>query len=651
MRARNAGCLALTTLLATTLAASSHAATGAPSIFKAHVSTRSALDTQAAKLPWNTDGAPVVPGRLVVVWRHAAPEAATRALTANLGAATTSAPSADINVVQLPAGASEAAAIHRYERSPLVRSAEPDRIASLMALPNDTDFSEQWALNNTGQLHEETNQGLGTGVTRTGTPGADVNAVNAWAAQTVHDPTVVAVIDTGVDISHPDLQNQLWTNPGEIPGNGIDDDTNGYVDDVHGWDFADHDKNPTPSNGIENSHGTHVAGIIAAEQNNSEGISGVCPDCQIMALRFGSASGLSLGKEIAAIHYASNNGAQIINLSIGSPIWSPAERTAIEQAGHKGVLVVAAAGNAGEDNDIDFYPNLKHQDWAPSYPASYSLSNILSVAATNDRDQYAYFSQCQEVTIPLYRCGFSSFGHDSVDVAAPGVDILSTVKVGVGTAFPDYEYFDGTSMASPMAAGIAGLVLSENPSDTPVQVKNAVMNGVDHPSSLKLLTMWGKATGVGKSWLSGHFTRTQGRVSALGALNNDTSSATPTTDGNIDGARSIVTRRTGTVSWPSDDNDVYKRRLVKGHRYSVTLDGPRGRDFDLWIWNPGTKDIFQFTAGCFQRGGPCPAIASASTGPSADEHTTFRAHKTGVFYIQVNSWYSHGRYTLRIKKA
>jgi subtilisin family serine protease len=370
-----------------------------------------------------------------------------------------------------------------------------------------------------------------------------------------------------------------------------------------------------------------------------------------MALRFGSASGLSLGKEIAAIHYAVANGAKVINLSIGSPVWSAAERTAIQQAGHHGVLVVAAAGNAGEDNDIAFYPDLRHQDWAPSYPASYSMSNILSVAATNDRDQYAYFSQCKDANAPLWRCGFSSFGHDSVDVAAPGVDILSTVKVGAGKAFADYEYFDGTSMASPMAAGIAGLVLSENPTDTPVQAKNAVMNGVDRPSALKLLTMWGKATGVGKSPLSGHFTRTQGRVNALGALGNDTTSATPTTDGNIDGARSIVTRRTGTVSWPSDDNDVYKRRLVKGHTYSVTLDGPRGRDFDLWIWNPGTKDIFQFTAGCFHRGGACPAIASASTGRSADEHTTFRARKTGTFYIQVNSWYSHGRYSVRIKKA
>ena len=157
MRARIAACLALTLLLAAPLVASSPAAIGVPSIVKTHAS----IDPQAAKLPWNTGGARVVPGRVVVVWRHGAPTAATRSLSADLGATTTSAPSANIDVVQLPAGASEAAAIHRYERSPLVRSAEPDRIASLLAVPNDTHFNQQWALDNTGQSHLETNQGLG----------------------------------------------------------------------------------------------------------------------------------------------------------------------------------------------------------------------------------------------------------------------------------------------------------------------------------------------------------------------------------------------------------------------------------------------------------------------------------------------------------
>jgi subtilisin family serine protease len=650
LRARIAACLALATLVAAPLLATPELAIAAVPIGGQIMRTRATISTQAAKLPWNSRGVRVVPGRLVVVWRHGVSDAATRSLSAGLGATTTSAASSDIDVVQLPAGASEAAAIRRYERSPLVRSAEPDRIASLLALPNDTHFDQQWALSNTGQSHIETNQGLGIGRHRRGAADADVDGPEAWAAQSVHNPTVVAVLDTGVDIHHPDLQNRLWTNPGETPGNGIDDDTNGFVDDVDGWDFADHDKNPSPSGGLENSHGTHVAGIVAAEQDNGEGVSGVCPDCQIMALRMGSASSLTLGREIAAIHYAVNNGADVINLSIGSPVWSKAERTAIRQAGRKGVLVVAAAGNAGEDNDIAYYPDPRHQAWAPSYPASYSLSNILSVAASNDHDQYAYFSQCRGI-LPLWKCGFSSFGHDSVDVAAPGVDILSTVKVGVGKTYGSYEFFDGTSMASPLAAGIAGLVLAENPTDTPVQVKNAVMNSVDHPSSLKLLTMWADQTGVGKKPLRGHFTRTQGRVNAASAITNDTTGATPKTDGNIDGARSIDARRAGRLSWPSDDNDVYKRRLVKGHKYAVTLDGPRGQDFDLWIWNPGTKDIWQFTSGCFSRFGSCPAVAGASAGSGADERAVFRAHRTGIFFIQVNNWYSHGKYTLRVKKV
>jgi hypothetical protein len=195
------------------------------------------------------------------------------------------------------------------------------------------------------------------------------------------------------------------------------------------------------------------------------------------------------------------------------------------------------------------------------------------------------------------------------------------------------------------------LVLSENPTDTPVQVKNAIMNSVDHPASLKLLTMWAGKIGLPKQAIDGQFTRTQGRVNAYAALTGSTSNATPTTDGNIDGARSIDIRRSGTLQWPSDDNDVFKKRLVRGRKYAVTLDGPRGRDFDLWVWRPGTKDIFQFTSGCFRRGGSCPAFAAASAGGTADERAVFRATRTGTYYIQVNDWYSRGRYTLRVKKV
>ena len=648
MRARIAACLALATLITVPLVMSSPAAIGSAPIGPAHA----APDAQAAKFPWNSGVAPSVPGRIVVVWRHGASNVESRALSAQLDATTTSRPASDIDVVQLPPGASEGAAIHRLERSPLVRSAEPDRIASLMALPNDTHFDQQWALNNTGQSHRMTDQG-GPGTNHTGTADADVDGPEAWAAQTVHDPTVVAVLDTGVDINHPDLQNSLWTNAAEQAGTpGVDDDGNGFVDDVHGWDFAGHDKNPTPSNGLENSHGTHVAGIIAAEQNNSEGISGVCPDCQIMALRVGSASSLTLGRQIAAFEYAIDNGAQVINLSLGSPVWSKAERTEIAKAGRAGILVVVAAGNAGEDNDIDFYADPRHGAWAPSYPASYSLSNILSVAASNDRDHYAYFSQCQG-NVPLWRCGFTSWGHDSVDVAAPGVDILSTVKVGAsGTAYPNYDVWDGTSMATPMVAGIAGLVLSENPADTPVQVKNAIMNSVDHPSALTLYTMWGKATGVGTSALHGHFTRTQGRVNALGALTGATTSATPTTDGNIDGARSIDTRRAGKLVVARRRQRRLQAAPGEGPqvlRHGRRLPRLRPRPVGVATGHQGHLPVHDRVlpkGRCLPGAGRRIGVAD-----SADEHAVFRATKTGTYYFQVNSWYSRGRYTLRVKRA
>jgi subtilisin family serine protease len=605
-----------------------------------------------SKLPWEAGPARVVPHQVVVVWRASATAAAEHTLSARLGTTRIApTPELGVDVVRVPAGRSVDSAMRALRRSPLVRSVEPNRIATVST--NDTHFGEQWALDNTGQTHTMTDQGL-PGTTTTGTNDADVDAPEAWAALTQHNQVVVAVIDTGVDVGHQDLVNSMWVNPGETPGNGIDDDGNGFKDDINGWDFTGTgDANPTPTNNLENSHGTHVAGIVAAEQGNSEGIAGVCPDCRIMALRIGSATSLTLGAELKAINYAINNGADVINMSFGSDVWSKSERNAINKAGKHGILVVIAAGNASADNDIQFYDSDGSHSTvasAPSYPATYTLKNILTVAATNDRDNYAYFSQCRGF-IALWKCGFTSWGHDSVDVAAPGVDILSTVKRGQGSAFPDYEYFDGTSMAAPLVAGIAGLVLSEHSGYTPIQVKNAIMRSVDHPTSLKLYDSWADVVKVGKAALSGKFTRTHGRVNALAALSASTTNATPVTDGNIDGARSIKGKRTGSVSWPADANDVFKKRLVKGSKYHVVLNGPTGRDFDLWVWKPGTKEIFQFTPGCFKSGGACPAFEAVSAGKTADEAVTFKAPKTGVFYIQVNGWYSGGNYTLTIKKV
>jgi subtilisin family serine protease len=622
--------------------------------FTSHRSPTSRAD-EPSKFPWGSRAGRVVPGRIVVVWRHGVMATDKRALATRLRTSRLSpTPGLGVDVVRVPAGLSTGAAIRGYRRSPLVRFAEPDRIASVAALPNDPLIPQQWALHNTGQPHETSDVGLGAGQTTRGTAHADVHATQAWAAQTAHRRVVVAVIDTGVDIDHPDLVNSLWVNAAEQGGVGhTDDDHNGFVDDVSGWDFKDHDADPTPASGTANSHGTHIAGVIASEQDNAVGVSGVCPDCRIMALRIGAASGFTLGDELKAIAYAIQNHADVINLSFGSVIWSPAERAAIGKAGNRGILVVAAAGNSSADNDIQFYDSDKAHAvpaLAPLYPATYTLSNILSVAASNDRDQYGYFSQCRG-RVALWHCAFTSWGHDSVDVAAPGVDILSTVRVGEGSgSYNDCEVSDGTSFASPMVAGIAGLVLSEHPRYSATGVKNAIMNSVDHPKALKLYDGWGDVTRVGKQALSGHFTRTQGRVNAFAALTAPTKNATPPTDGNIDGATYIKTKRTGSVVWPADSNDVYKKRLVRGVKYDVKLNGPKGRDLDLWVWRPGTKEIFEFTAGCFRQGGTCPAFQAVSGGKGADEEVVFKAPKAGLFFIQVNDWYSRGSYTLTVKK-
>jgi thermitase len=605
------------------------------------------------KFPWGSGAARVVPHQIVVVWKAGVAAASQRALSARLGTRRIApTPSLGVDVVRVPAGRSTQAALRAFRRSPLVRSAEPDRIATVST--NDTHFGQQWSLNNTGQKHRMTDQGL-PGTTTKGTSDADVDAPEAWAAQSVLDQVVVAVLDTGVDISHPDLADRLWVNAAEQSGTaGHDDDGNGLVDDVHGWDFKGGDADPSPGkDNLDNAHGTHVAGIVGAEQGNSLGVTGVCPDCRIMALRIGSATSLTLGAELKAIDYAIDEGANVINMSFGSPIWSDSERAAIARAGRHGILVVVAAGNASADNDIEFFAsNASHAipASAPGYPASYTLHNILTVAATNDRDNYGYFSQCRR-TVPLWKCGFTSWGHDSVDLAAPGVDVLSTVTQASGQTFPDYEFFDGTSMAAPLVAGIAGLVLSEHPGYSPEQVKNAIMNSVDHPSSLVLFDSWGDVTGVGTKPVEGKFTRTHGRVNALAALDAPTTNATPRTDGNIDGARSIDAKRTGRVRWPADANDVFTRRLTNGTKYRVVLDGPKGKDLDLWVWRPGTKEIFQFTAGCFRAGGSCPALQAVSAGKTADESVTFTARKTGTFYLQVNGWYSGGSYALTIKKV
>ena len=261
--------------------------------------------------------------------------------------------------VKLPADLSVEDALEIYKNDPNVEYAEPNyyRYAT-STTPDDTYFENLWGLNNTGQSINGTS----------GTAGADIDAPEAWDITTGSSDVIIAVMDSGVDYNHEDLSANIWSNIDETL-NGNDDDGNGYIDDVRGWDFVNGDNNPVDSN----DHGTHVAGTIAAKGNNATGIAGVCWTAKIMPLRYLDAFGSgSIADEISAINYARVNGAKIINASFGGSTYSQSEKDAISNAGSAGILFVAAAGNDGTDNDSS------HE-----YPSDYDLSNIISVAATD----------------------------------------------------------------------------------------------------------------------------------------------------------------------------------------------------------------------------------------------------------------------------
>ena len=295
-----------------------------------------------------------------------------------------------VHHVKLPKGMTVEQGLEIYKDDPQVEYAEPNYLRyATSTTPDDTFFTELWGFNNTGQDVNGTS----------GTADADIDAPEAWAIITGSSNVVIAVIDSGIDFNHPDLAPNIWQNPGETPDNTIDDDGNGYDDDVRGWDFVDNHNNPMDLD--SDGHGTHVAGTIAAKGNNTAGITGVCWTATIMPLRFLDASGSgTVADEVEAIDYAVNNGAKIINASFGDYNYSQTEYDAISRANAAGVLLVAAVGNDGINDDI-----------FPNYPSNYDLDNIISVAATDQNDSLAWFS---------------NYGPISVDVAAPGTDTYSS---------------------------------------------------------------------------------------------------------------------------------------------------------------------------------------------------------------------------------
>jgi subtilisin family serine protease len=547
----------------------------------------------------------------------------------------------DVELARLPRGVSIAAAAARYRSDPRVVAAEPNYLrARLETVPNDPLFSDLWGFRNTFQLHL-----VADWPSRIrGNNDADIDASEAWDIQQGSSETVIAIIDDGVDVGHPDLSGSIWQNPGEVAGNGLDDDANGKVDDTHGWDVAANDATLLAPPGVPggNAHGTHVAGLVAAQINNGAAGAGVCPGCKLMVVKVMDDAGrITLASLLRGLAYAKREGADIVNISLGSVAWSALERAAIATSPF---LVVGSAGNASLDNDMllqrDIDGDGRPDAGSPTYPASYTLANIVSVAASNHRDEYGYGTGCFVGGASRSACSFTNWGHDSVDVAAPGVDIVSTVP-GNG-----YTTWNGTSMAAPHVAGIAGLVKSRNPSLSAVAIRNAIMRSVDKPASLTTLT-----SQVFSVWAKGAFTRTSGRVNANTALTASTLNATARTDGNVDGAKPMTRRSVpGALRWPDDVNDVWKRKLYARVTYRVVLDGPAGSDFDLFIWKPRTKEIWQIESACRTGGSACRLLRWATTA-DADEATRFTARATGVYYFHVSAWLRNaGGYALRIRR-
>lgn len=333
-----------------------------------------------------------------------------------------------------------AAAERALERQDGVLYAEPNAIRHASLRPDDLYYSLLWGMENTGQSIRGS----------AGSADADTDAGDAWDAG-IGGGVTVAVIDSGVELTHPDLAENTWRNPGESglgrELNGLDDDLNGRVDDWRGWDFVAGDNNPADENG----HGTHVAGTIAARRGNGFGVAGVADGSRLMALRVLNAQGSgSVANVILAYAYAARAGADVVNLSLGSSVSSQAEYDAI--AARPEMLFVAAAGNGGDDEIGD------DNDLHPEYPCAYPLPNVACVAASDNRDRLA---------------PFSNHGDLAVDLAAPGVDILSTVPGG------GYGWASGTSMSTPHVSGAAALLWAASPGASVSQIKSALLEGVD----------------------------------------------------------------------------------------------------------------------------------------------------------------------------
>lgn len=348
----------------------------------------------------------------------------------------------NIYQVNLRVGVSVGFAIPALDAIRGVAYAEADYAIGLNLTPNDPNYGSLWGMNNTGQSG--------------GTVDADIDAPEAWDIARGTGQHIVAVIDTGVDYNHPDLAANMWRNPGETAGDGIDNDANGLVDDIYGADYANNDADPMD----DNNHGTHCAGTIGGVGNNGVGVTGVAWTTRIMALKFLTASGSgSTSNAIRCIDYAISKGASILSNSWGGGGYSSTLEQAITRARNAGAIFVAAAGNNGANTDV-----------SANYPSNYAVDNVVSVAAIDRNNNLA---------------SFSNYGATTVDLGAPGVSILSTTRNNT------YSSFSGTSMATPHVAGAIAVFWDRNPTLTYTQVIQRLLGSVDQITSLSGRTVTG----------------------------------------------------------------------------------------------------------------------------------------------------------------
>lgn len=447
------------------------------------------------------------------------------------------------------------AQIDQLRAMPEVRFAEPDYTYQTSRVPNDTQFPQQWHYDNQGQ----------TG----GTIDADIDAPEAWDTFTGSSQTVIAVIDTGVDYNHPDLRANMWVNPGEIAGDRIDNDGNGYIDDIYGIDTANNDSNPLDDDG----HGTHVAGTTAAVGNNGIGVTGVSWSSKIMALKgLGLAGGTTAGI-IEAVNYMvtmkTKYGINIVvsNNSYGGGGYSQAFYDAIQVSINVGIPFVAASGNSGTDNDL-----------IASYPNGYNLDGIIAVEATDHNDRLA---------------GFSQFGRTTVDIAAPGVDVLSTTLGG------GYGLNSGTSMASPHVAGAVALLAGAVPGSSVAKIKAAILLGADPLPQLDKTSVTGARLNVAKSL----FVLQAGLDASVG----------------------------------NTDVDIYQFKLGVGERAIIDVDSAdSGLDSVLQIFDSrGVPQQFANASGVKMLASDNDAAPGEQS--SLDSYGDFTATTPGVYYAAVSS--------------